>query len=296
VKTWVKLYTEINRDPKMLRLTWAQRGIWSALLALAGEIDDQDEDGITGYVGPLDDVALLIRCDDDEFSEAIRAFAERGMVENREGILYLSRYVERQQRAPSNAREAVTERVQRHRRRQADGCNEDVTSLHAQCNEDVTRLQRGVTPSDSDSDSDSDSEADAERAAAAPQPRARAGPPRLQADARKDAPIIQAVREIMRAYPPKGVWDKLIRDICDPPDLAKMRVCYETWCARGYKPMNLAWLFEWYVQGIPPAGNGRKTTPARPQTMADVQTTEEALAIAAQYAPFNASPDWRPPT
>jgi DnaD/phage-associated family protein len=158
VRTWVKLYTEINRDPKMLRLTWAHRGIWSALLALAGEIDDQDEEGPTGYVGPMDDAALLLRCDDAEFAEAVEAFEERGMVRVEEGILYLTRYADRQKRAPSSRREAVAERVKRHRRRKADARNVDVTTLHP----DETTMQRGVTPPDTDTDTDTETDTESE--------------------------------------------------------------------------------------------------------------------------------------
>ncbi len=48
----------------------------------------------------------------------------------------------------------------------------------------------------------------------------------------------------------------------DPPFL---RLCYETWLARGYNPKNLAWLFEWYANGripegrSPPSPNGQET-------------------------------------
>lgn len=158
MRTWVKLYTEINRDPKMLRLTWAQRGIWSALLALAGEIDDQNEQGPTGYVGPVDDAALLLRCDDAEFAEAVEAFEERGMVRLEDDALYLTRYADRQKRAPSSRREAVAERVKRHRRRKAADGNADVTTLHA----DETTAQRGVTPPDTETDTETESDTEPE--------------------------------------------------------------------------------------------------------------------------------------
>lgn len=151
MKTWVKLYTEIINDPKMIRMTWAQRGIWDALLALAGQVDEQDENGPTGCVGSAQDAALMIRCNDNEFAEAVSAFAERGMIEEHDGILYLSRFAERQSRAPSSQREAVTERVKRHRMCKANACNED-----------VTRVKRGVTPSDTETDTETDTERDTE--------------------------------------------------------------------------------------------------------------------------------------
>jgi len=163
MKTWVKLYTEITRDPKMLTLTWAQRGIWSALLAMAGEIDDRDEDGAeTGMVDTVEYAALRIRCDLPEFEAAIEAFTERGMIDERDGILCITKYGIRQGRAPSSRPAVVAQRVKRHREKQAA----QEPPVTPPCNEDVTRVQRGVTPSDSDTDSDTDTESDSSGASA----------------------------------------------------------------------------------------------------------------------------------
>lgn len=154
MKTWVKLYTESIRDPKIGTLTWAQRGIWSALLCLAGELDVRDEAGNeTGALDTLENVAWHIRCDVAELSDAVAAFEERGMIEEQDGILLITNYRKRQQRAPSDRREAVAARVKRHRARSSPACNEHVTSA-----------QRGVTPPDTEADTeaDTDTEADAE--------------------------------------------------------------------------------------------------------------------------------------
>lgn len=159
MKSWVKLYTEINRDPDFGTLTWAQRGIWSALLALAGEIDARDEqDRETGELDTLGKTAWRLRCEPGEFAEAVAAFVERGMVEERDSMLFLPHYGERQRRAPSSTHERVAERVQRHRDNKPAARNEDVTTLH----EEVTSAQRGVTPSESDTESDRESETEAE--------------------------------------------------------------------------------------------------------------------------------------
>ena len=136
MKTWVKLYTEINRDPEMASLTWAERGIWSALLALAGEIDVRDElGGETGALDTVENVAWHLRCDETEMEIALAAFKVRGMVTTRDGIVYIVHYGERQARPPSSRPEAVAQRVREHRERERG-------------NEDVTRVKRGVTPSD----------------------------------------------------------------------------------------------------------------------------------------------------
>jgi hypothetical protein len=143
MKTWVKLYTEINRDPDIGSLTWAQRGIWTALLALAGEIDDRDTDELeTGRLDTIDRVAWSIRCDLPELEDAVQEFERRGMVaKDPDGELFLVNYPKRQGRPPSAKPSAVAERVQRHR-----------DKAKAECNEDVTRVQQGVTPSDTDPD------------------------------------------------------------------------------------------------------------------------------------------------
>src|SRR4030042_615545 len=109
MKTWVKLYTEINRDPDMGTLSWAQRGIWSAVLALCGEIDDRDEHGReTGRLDIISRTAWSIRCDVADLKSAIQEFEERGMVTtDSDGVLWLTNYAKRQSRAPSSRPAAV---------------------------------------------------------------------------------------------------------------------------------------------------------------------------------------------
>jgi hypothetical protein len=148
VKTWVKLYTEVNHDPAIGTLTWAQRGIWAALLALAGEIDDRDEaQAETGALDTLPNIAWRLRCDEGELGEAVEAFVERNMVDERDGILYITHYGSRQRRPPSAKPDAVKDRVQRHRAQQSDSAddddgnddgNDDVTSAKRQGNDGVS--------------------------------------------------------------------------------------------------------------------------------------------------------------
>lgn len=116
MKTWVKLYTEINRDPDMGTLSWAHRGIWQALLALCGELDHRDEnEQETGQLDAIDRVAWSIRCDLPELQAAIQEFESRGMIEvGDDGILWLTNYPKRQKNY-KEAKEAVRERVRRHR-------------------------------------------------------------------------------------------------------------------------------------------------------------------------------------
>jgi len=93
MKTWVKLYTETNRDPKIGTLSWAERGIWAALLALAGEIDGRnDENKETGELDTLENVAWRLRCDVGELRQALEKFSSRFMVDEIDGILFIHDY------------------------------------------------------------------------------------------------------------------------------------------------------------------------------------------------------------
>ena len=156
MKYWVKLYTEIKRDADMGSLTWAQRGIWSYLLVLAGELDNRDEDGAeTGLLDTPERVAWHLRLTPDELDDALEAFKVRGMVmvDEVDGMLYLPNYARRQRRAPSDRSAAVTERVKRHRAQAVDDVKRDGNEL-------VTSLKRGVTSSESESESETDTETD----------------------------------------------------------------------------------------------------------------------------------------
>lgn len=158
MKEWVKLYTEIIRDPDIGTLSWAHRGIWAALLALAGEIDDRDDEGMeTGRLDTRENVAWYLRCSPQELDEALAEFIPREMIHEADGVLWVTHFPERQARPPSARPEAVSERVKRHRNKakasaKRDGnepetevkreCNEDVTTLHRECNEPVTTLEK----------------------------------------------------------------------------------------------------------------------------------------------------------
>jgi DnaD/phage-associated family protein len=160
MKTWVKLYTEINRDPDMATLTWAQRGMWAAMLALAGEIDDQDADGLpTGRMATADKVAWHLRCSESELANAVTALSERGMLAvDGDGTLRIEHFEARQSRPPSASREETR------KRKQAERASRDVTSPSRGCHEGVTRTSRGVTSAEeSRVDTDSDTETEKSR-------------------------------------------------------------------------------------------------------------------------------------
>lgn len=306
MKTWVKLHTTLIRDPDLFTLTWGQRGIWAALLALAGEIDERDaDDAETGALDTIEYTALRIRCELGEFREALAVLASRGLVEDRDGVLYLARYAEEQMRKPSARPTAVRERVARYRDlKRAEA--EPVTP----CNADVTRVKRAVTRLELDSDTDADTPTgvpvgDAETATPpvsppvlahdpepepAPEPKPEPVPKAKRErvsvrDPRTGHPAVQAYRSITGKLPPKPLYDAVIATLGEngPPeaDVGRARDCYHAWLARGYNPSALTWLLEWYKTGIPKpdGGNGKR---ASPQTVPEVDWVAYAKEVEAR--------------
>ena len=143
MKTWVKLYTEILDDPDVGTLSWAERGMLSAMFSLAGKIDDRDADDMeTGRLDTLERVAWHLRCDLDELQAAVNAFIAREFLDVRDDVLYLTHYPGRQAHSPSEDRNAVAERVKRYRAHKAEARNEDVTPLQSDDNGEVTHLEK----------------------------------------------------------------------------------------------------------------------------------------------------------
>jgi len=85
--------------------------------------------------------------------------------------------------------------------------------------------------------------------------RARAGSTgkqsQRQGDPRAAHPGLQAVRDLIGRYPHKDVWDLIIRITGAELNLERMRECWLAWRSKNYSPLNLAWLTDWYVNGIP---------------------------------------------
>lgn len=152
MKTWVKLYTEINHDPKIGTLSWAHRGILSALFALCGEIEDMDADGNeTGALDTPENLAWRLRCDQEELDGALAEFQARKIVHVADGVVYLTHYAARQARPPSAKREAVRRRV-REWREDRQGCNDVTPEAQRECNDDVTRLDKIREDTDTDAE------------------------------------------------------------------------------------------------------------------------------------------------
>lgn len=185
MKTWIKAYTQWNRDPDILSLTWEQRGIWMALLLLAADLYIVDEEGTpTGELDTVARTALRIGCDAKTLQEALRAFTKNGLAEVRGGVIVLCHYAAEQSPAPSHRRSAQRDRQRAHRAAQDDASDDasvrdeaadasqgvasasqsvtSVSQLVTSVSRDAMIVSRVVTPPDTDTDTDTESDTESE--------------------------------------------------------------------------------------------------------------------------------------
>jgi hypothetical protein len=138
MRYWIKLYTEIVRDPKMGRLTDRQFRTCINLFALAGTVDED------GKLPPLEDMAWHLRTDDESLTADLEALARVNIVELRDDAWYVRKWADRQAKPPSDQPDQVAQRVRNHRARKR--------------NESVTPLQPGVTTPETETETDVDTE------------------------------------------------------------------------------------------------------------------------------------------
>ena len=113
MRTWIKLYTEILNDPKMGRLSDSEYRTCINLFLLAGHIDHDGELGNTA------EVAWALRMSEEVVERDMLGLSALGIVTRRlDGAWYVTKYADRQSRAPSAEPGAVRERVQKYREKQ----------------------------------------------------------------------------------------------------------------------------------------------------------------------------------
>ena len=119
---WIKMWLEALDDPKLTRLSLAERGAWWGLLKLAGKCAAGGK-LISGSLGlTIDEIAdaLHLKTDDDRkaLESMLAKMEERGSLSWNGDVLTVVHYEERQRIPPSAHPEAIAERVRLHRERQ----------------------------------------------------------------------------------------------------------------------------------------------------------------------------------
>lgn len=124
---WMKMWLDALDDPKLVRLSLAERGAWWGLLNLAGKCDTGDKSGkiqSSGQGLDIDDIAdaLHIKTGEDRqaFESMIAKMEKRGSLTWNDDVLTVVHYEERQRIPPSALPGAVAERVRRYRERKKE--------------------------------------------------------------------------------------------------------------------------------------------------------------------------------
>lgn len=117
---WIKLWLEALDDPKLTRMSLAERGAWWGILQLAGKCEAEGKIVSGSEALSLEEIAdaLHIKTLEDRQSlESMMAkMGKRGsLIWNDAHILTVVHYRERQKISPSARPAAVAERVRRHR-------------------------------------------------------------------------------------------------------------------------------------------------------------------------------------
>ena len=119
---WIKLWLESLDDPKLIRLSLAERGAWDGVLMLAGRCEAKGKIVSGGQGLDIDEIAdaLHIKTDNDRqaLESMIEKMGKRGSLKWNEGALTIVHWEDRQRIPPSAQPQAVAERVRRHREKQ----------------------------------------------------------------------------------------------------------------------------------------------------------------------------------
>ena len=236
---WIKLYVEMNHDPKIGLLTDDLKWRFTSVLLLAGEIDDN------GYLPELNDMAWQLHAVPETVAGQMRTLALRGLVELRQHPdgserWFVTKFAERQ--APSTN----AERQRQWRKRNTD-------------NSLITKRYAEVTP---ETETETETETEGESGAIAPAPPAPAFQPipadvQRQKDKRGDPspeptmtatapPVIRILANLTGYWPGTDVTPALVAQFGESPDETAIARAVELWRLSGHKLTNWLGIADWY--------------------------------------------------
>ena len=123
---WIKMWIEALDDPKLLRLTLAERAAWWSLLQLAGKCDGEGKLVIGKAAMEIEEIADALHCKPGEDRKALDSMIEKmesrgSLAWNGQHILTITHWEERQWVPPSSTREAQAQRKRDQRERKKKG-------------------------------------------------------------------------------------------------------------------------------------------------------------------------------
>ncbi len=242
---WIKLYVEINDDPKVGLLPVNARWRFISALALAGELDEG------GFIPPVnDELAYRLHTEVETLQAEMRMLAGRGLAELRmhpdgEERWFLTHFAERQ--APSTNAERQKQWRKRH------GSNATVTKRYA-----------NVTP-ETEAEAEAEAEAEGESGAIAParppapspafqsvseaiqEAKRRRGDPEPVSSVTNSAPAAVALLARLSGYwPGSDITPALVARFGDAPDEVALARAVELWRLSGHKVTNWLGIADWY--------------------------------------------------
>lgn len=122
---WIKLWLESLDDPKLTKLSLAERGAWWGLLSLAGKCNAGGKLETGGEALDMNDIADALHIRTPEEIQALHSMVskllQRGALsQNENHILTIVHWGDRQKVPKSSTPEAIADRVKRFRDKQRE--------------------------------------------------------------------------------------------------------------------------------------------------------------------------------
>jgi hypothetical protein len=108
LSSWIKLYTEMLHDPKLIKLDYEEKWFFVECLLLAGSLEKG------GLIGASEDVSLAMPKGERGEGRKLKALARAGLVQEKKGVWYVTNFSKRQVK-PSDSKEAWADRKRKQR-------------------------------------------------------------------------------------------------------------------------------------------------------------------------------------
>lgn len=245
---WIKLYTEFLDDPKVSELKPAEQLLFVKLLLFAGECDQSGliGDGEGGY--SMSKMAWRLRIPVSDLRHAVSRLLSLGLVDERDGGLFVTAFSARQGRPQAEQRQMWRERQQR-KRHPAEAVTRDSPVTHAPREEKRREEERSVSASAQDSPMRGP------RALGVPRPH----------------PAIQAVKDETGQWPKSAARAEIENLVGrQPTELQLWRDIVHEWVVRGWNASNFRGMLECFTRKEVPTPK----TQAADGKMTDVEWLE----------------------